>query len=101
MKQTVNGWREDESGLYCQDCATPRFGYAKRVFVDLGEVCVSCRAVVTRFEKLDVRNAFKWRTPTNLERMAFAVEKGREKQANQKRCKCRGPKRLCKCAGAK
>lgn len=95
MKRSVWGKRGEVNGLYCGNCA--EVGFNRKVFVDLGETCVVCRSVVTR----DGDQAYKWRAPNNLERMAFAVEKGREKPAKQGRCKCRGPKRLCKCAGGK
>ena len=108
MKRAVEGNREEESGLYCGDCAAISFGDValggtrRKVMVDIGERCVGCRAVVVE-EDGDERlvRPLRWRAPTNLERMAFAVEKAQKKPAKQRRCKCRAPRHLCKCAGAK
>ena len=100
MQKSVMGKREEASGLYCGPCAEVSFNVKRKVFVDLGEICVGCLSRVV--ESNMVNNAgehdWDWRPATNLERMAAAVGKTGGNRAKQRRCKCRGPRRLCKCA---
>jgi hypothetical protein len=102
MQKSVWGKREEASGLYCGPCAEVSFGVKRKVFVDLGEICVGCLSRVIEGDEVkmgDDTPEWVWRPATNIERMAAAVKKGGEKAAKQGRCKCRGPRRLCKCAG--
>lgn len=78
MKRTIDGKREQESGLYCVKCAEVSFGYARKVFADVGEQCIGCQSVVIEADEIRhdrVHPDLKWRAPTNLERMRKAVGK--------------------------